>query len=133
MTLKFWGRDAALWLAAIQTLLTVLVGFGWDSLTSGQAALWMALINAVVGMLTALRVRPFEPVVFTTLFSAAAVLVGAYGLNLEQGMVASINAMIITVAILVVRGQASPAEDAWKTGVLGTKVTTPSGGIPHTE
>lgn len=123
MTLRFWGRDAALWLALIQTALTVLVGFGWSALTAEQAALWLSAITAVFGVLTALRIRPVAPVAFTALFNVVATLAGAYGLHLEQTHVASINALIVAT-ILVVRGQASPAEDAWKTGVLGNKVTT---------
>ena len=126
MTLKFWGRDAALWLAAIQAVLTVLVGFGWTALSAEQASLWIALINAIFATIVALRVRPLSPVVFSSAISAAAAVLMAYGLHLDQAMVASINAMVAAFAILWVRGQVSPAEDAWKTGVLGTKVTTPT-------
>lgn len=128
--MKIFGREPALWLAALQAVLTVFVGFGLDGLNAEQASLWVALVNVGIGVVMAWSVRPISPVVFTTAFSTVATLGAAYGLDMSQEMVASINLAIVAVVTLLARGQVSPTPDAPQTGVLGSKVTT--GGLPPT-
>lgn len=122
--MKFLGREPALWLAVIQSVLTIIVGFGFSGLSAEQAALWMALFNGILGAVIAWRTRPIAPSAFTHLFTVAATLLAAYKLNLSQELVAGVNLLILNVLILITRGEISPAEDAHKTGVLGNKVTT---------
>jgi hypothetical protein len=122
--LTFLRREPALWLAAIQSVLTIIVGFSWSGLNATQAALWISLVNAVIAIAQAILTRPVAPTVFTNAFAVAATLLAAYGLHLSQEMVASINAAIISMVILVARAQISPAPDASRTGVLGNKVVT---------
>ncbi len=114
-----FGREPALWLAVVQAILAVLVGFGWDGLGAEQAALWLAATNAAMALGLAWLTRPIAPTVFTNMFSIAATLGAAYGLDIGQEMVASINLAIVAVATLIARGQISPAPEAEKTGVLG--------------
>ena len=121
--MKIFGREPALWLAVIQAVLNVFVGFQWEALSATQASLWMAAINAVLGAVTAWMVAPVTPVLLTTAFSAVATLLAAYKLHLSQEMVASINLVIVTVVTLITRGQISPVLDAPRTGVLGDRVT----------
>ena len=54
-----WGREPALILAAVNALLAVAVGFGLPVSTE-QAALIMAAVSAVVGVITRSQVTPVE-------------------------------------------------------------------------
>lgn len=122
--MKFLGREPALWLAVLQSLLTIVVGFGMDGLSAEQAALWMMAFNAVLGVVVAIRTRPIAPTAFTHLVTVGATLLAAYQLDLSQELVAGVNLLVLNVLMLITRGEISPAEDAHKTGVLGDKVTT---------
>ena len=122
--MRIFGREPALWLAALQAIVAVVVGFQIDGFSPEQAALWMAAVNAAVGVAMALMTAPVAPSIFGNLFSVLATLGAAYGLDLGQEMVGLINAALMSVVVLLVRPQISPAEDAHKTGVLGNKVTT---------
>lgn len=130
--MRIFGREPALWLAAIQAFLALLVGFSFDWLSADQAALWMVAINAVFGVITAFLTRPIAPTVFSHLLAAVVGLVSAYGLDLNQELVAGLNGLIITVVMLISRAEISPKEDAHKTGVLGNKVTTGPAPDPKT-
>lgn len=130
--MRIFGREPALWLAIVQAALGVVIGFGFSWLSAEQAALWMVVVNALLGVWTAFLTRPIAPTAFTHLLAVGATLLAAYGLDLSQGMVTSINGLIIAVVMLISRGEISPAEDAHKTGVLGDKVTTgPSTAKPY--
>lgn len=118
------GREPALWMAALQALLAIAVGFHWDGLNAEQAALWLSATNAIIGIVMAWTTRPLAPTVFTNAFSIVATLTAAYGLDLGQELVGSINAAIVAIVILIARGEISPAPYARQTGVLGDKVTT---------
>lgn len=124
MGFKFLGREPALWLAGVQALAAVLVGFQWDALSAEQASLWIAVINAAFGVAAGIAIRPVAPVIFTTAVSALAALIGAYGLDFTQEQVGSVNGLVLALFFLVTRAQASPAAEAHKTGVLGDRVTT---------
>ena len=124
MQMRILGREPALWLAAIQAALALLVGFGFDWLSAEQAALWMVAVNAALGTVTAFLTRPVAPTIFTHVLAAVVGLVAAYGLDLNQELVAGLNGLIITIVMLISRAEISPALDAHKTGVLGNKVTT---------
>lgn len=118
------GREPALWLAVVQAILAVLVGFQWDALTAEHAALWLSLTNALVAVVMAWLTRPIPVTVYTNAFAIAATLLAAYGFDLGQQWVASINLLIVAIATLIARGEISPAPYAHQTGVLGDKVTT---------
>lgn len=118
------GREPALWLAVLQGFLAVVVGFQWDALNAEQAALWLAATNALIMVVMAWATRPIAPTIFTNAFSIIATLLAAYGLNLGQEMVGSINLAIMAVVVLIARGEISPTPYARQTGVLGDKVTT---------
>jgi len=126
--MRAFGREPALILAVVQSVLTLVVGFQLDWLTAEQAALWMVVVNAIAGAITAWFTRPIAPTVFTHLFTVIATLLAAYGLDLSQEVLAGLNALAVSVLMLLSRGQVSPAGDAHQTGVLGHKVTT--GGNP---
>ena len=52
-----WGREPAVILAALNAVLAVAVGFGLP-VTTEQAALVMAAVSAVVGVITRSQVTP---------------------------------------------------------------------------
>ena len=123
----FLRREPALWLATLQAGLAALVGFKFDWLTAEQAALWVSAVNVLIGAVIAWRTRPIAPSIYTTAFSVVLTLISAYGLHVDQEMVGTINMAIVAVITFLARGQISPEEDAYRTGVLGTKPMTPSG------
>lgn len=118
------GREPALWLAVVQAVLGILVGFQFDRLSAEQAALWLSATNAIIAVIMALATRPWAVTVFTNAFSILATLGAAYGLDLSQAMVASVNLALVAAVTLIARGEISPAPLAHQTGVLGNKVTT---------
>lgn len=58
---SLWGREPALVLAFIQTLLALAVGFGFD-LTAEQIALILAFSAAAIGLITRSQVTPVRTV-----------------------------------------------------------------------
>lgn len=122
--MRWFGREPALWLALLQSVLAIVVGFGVDGLSAEQAALWMTAFNALLGVVVALRTRPIGPTAFTHLVTVVVTLLAAYQLDLSQELVAGVNLLVLNILMLITRGEISPAEDAHKTGVLGDKVTT---------
>ena len=57
---SFLGREPALWLAALQAVIAVAVGFGLD-LSAEQVALIVAASAAVLGLVTRSQVSPKAP------------------------------------------------------------------------
>lgn len=82
--MKLFGREPSLWISAIGSVLSLVAGFGLDWLTPGQAALVIVVLNAIVGVVNGLHVRPVSPVVFTYAVGAVASLVAAYGVDVSQ-------------------------------------------------
>ena len=119
----FLRREPALWLASLQAALAALVGFKFDWLTAEQAALWLAGANVIIGAVLAWRTRPIAPSVYTTALSVVLTLLAAYGLDVNQEMVGTINLAVVAIVTFLARGQISPEEDARRTGVLGAKTT----------
>ena len=109
--MKLFGREPALWIGAVATVLSLLAGFGLDWLTPAQAALITTAINAILGLYTAVRVRPIGPAAFTYAVGALASLAAGSGLNVSQETVGAGNAVVLAVLVLLTRGQVSPAEE----------------------
>jgi len=106
--MKLFGREPSLWITAIGSLLSLVAGFGLDWLTPEQAALAVVVLNAVLGVVNAVLVRPVSPVAFTYLVGAVAALVAAYGVEVSQSVVGAVNATVLAVLALLLRGQVSP-------------------------
>jgi len=105
---RILGREPSLIIATIGSALSVLVGFHFDWLTGEQAALIVAALNAVLGVVNALAVRPIAPAAFTYLVAAAGALLAGYGLHLSQEMVGAIDGLVLSVLMLLTRGQVTP-------------------------
>lgn len=103
--MKIFGREPALWLAVIGSILTVLVGMNLDFLSAGQAAAIMAAVTAVI---IAICTRPVAPALFTGVLAAGVALFAEYGVHLPDGVVAGLTALVLSLFALVSRGQISP-------------------------
>jgi hypothetical protein len=99
-------------IAAVAGVLNWIAGFGLDSLSPHQAALWIVVINAAAGALAAWRTRPIAPQAFVYLIASAAALMAAYGLSVTQEHVALFTNAILAVLALITRGQVTPVEHA---------------------
>lgn len=106
--MRIFGRDPALYLTAIGTLLGLGVAFGVDGLSAHQAATWQALLVAVAAAVQALLVRPIAPTVFAGVVTAGAVLVSAYGLDVGQERLGAVQLAVAAVVGLLVRQQSTP-------------------------
>lgn len=106
--MKTLFREPALWIAVISAALGLVATFGLSWLSAGQAALIVAAINAVAAAVTAWRVRPIAPSVFTGAAGAVIALAGGYGLHLSQPTIGAVNTLVIAVLALLTRGQVSP-------------------------
>lgn len=111
MKLKIAGREPTLVIGAVGSALSILVGFQLDWLDARQAALIVLVLNAILGALNAAAVRPIAPAAFTYLVGAVAALCAAYGLDVGQEMVGSINGLVLSVLLFLTRGQVTPAAD----------------------
>lgn len=101
--------EPALWIGVLSAALSLVATFGFGWLSAEQAALVVAAINAVAAAVTAWRVRPIAPAVFTGAAGAVIALAGAYGLHLSQPTIGGVNVLVVAVLALLTRGQVSPA------------------------
>ncbi len=106
--MRIAGREPTLVIGVIASALSLLVGFGFDWLTAEQAALVVVVLNAVLGVVNAISVRPIAPAAFTYLVGAVATLAAAYGLNVGQEVVGAINGLVLSILMFLTRGQVTP-------------------------
>lgn len=101
-------REPALSVGALSAALSLIVALGIGGLTSEQAALIIAAITAVGGVVTALATRPIAPAAFTALVVAVADLLAGFHFDVEPGMVAAVNGVVLAVLTLITRHQVTP-------------------------
>lgn len=106
--MQIFGREPSLVIATIASALGLVVSFGADWLTATQAALIIAVLNAVLGVVNAVAVRPIAPAAFTYLIGAAAALAAAYGLDVGQETVGAVNGLVLSTLMFLTRGQVTP-------------------------
>lgn len=111
MTPRFFGREPALWIAVIQSALTLGFTLGVPGIDDGLAGAVSLVLTAAATAWTALAVRPVSPAVFTGTLVGLAQLLSRWGLDLSDVQVASITSFVALVVTLVMRGQVTPAED----------------------
>lgn len=112
MNFKILGREPTLWIAALAAVITLVATFNVPGLSAEQAALWIVVINAALGVINALLVRPVSPAAFTYLVSALAAVAVAYGLDVTEEQVGMVNTVVLTALALILRGQVSPQQTA---------------------
>lgn len=92
----------------VQSLLSLIVGLGL-SLTAGQTGALEAGTTAVLALIAAVSVRPFPVTILTGAVTAVVTLLVAFGVpHVSTGMVSSLNASIVAVLALVLRGHVTP-------------------------
>ena len=109
--MRIFGREPTLWISVIASVLSLVAGFGLDWMTAEQASLIVVGLNALLGIWNGLAVRPVAPAAFTYAVGALAAVAAAYGLDVSQEMVGSINVVVVAVLALLTRGQVSPTVD----------------------
>lgn len=122
--MKLFGREPTLWIGTLSAILSFAVTFNTGYLSGNQAALWVTGVSAVSAVVAALHTRPIAPQVFTYAVSAISALTAAYGFDWGSERIGTVNGLVLAVLVLLTRGQVSPAGEAFRTGVLGDKVTT---------
>lgn len=105
--MKIFGREPALILALIAAVLSF-AGAAGLPVSSEQAALVVAAVNAVFGVVAALTTRPIAPTAFTALVTALAALAAGFGLHIAPDTLGALNAVIIALLALQSRGQVAP-------------------------
>lgn len=103
-----FGRNPSLWITAVAATLGVGTAVGAPGLSQHQVAAIFVALNAIAAVVTAMSVRPIAPAVYTNLVAAAAALVAAYGFNISSETVGAVDAAVLAVLALVMRGQVSP-------------------------
>lgn len=106
-----FGREPALWVAAISAILGIAVSFGLPWLDDTDAVNIVALITAGGAVVTAIKTRPIAVSAFTGLLSTAAVLAAGYGFDVPQQTLGAVQLAVVTILTLVARGQITPAAD----------------------
>lgn len=102
-------REPALYIGVVSAALSLVVALNVGSLTSDQAALIVAAITAVGGVITAIATRPIAPAAFTALVTAGAALLAGFHFNVSPGAVAAVNGLVLAVLTLLTRGQVAPS------------------------
>jgi len=103
--------EPALVLGIVSAALSLIVALN-VGLTAEQAGLWVALITAVFGAVTALAVRPVSPAVFTAVVVAAGDLLMGYHFHVSPGVLSAVSALLLSVMTLLTRHQVTPLTKA---------------------
>ena len=109
---KILGREPALWVSFIASIILLLGTLGFRWLDGDQATIVVVAINAIAAAVTAYTVRPISPAVFTYAVGSITSVFVAYGLNVSPETLAMLNGLVIMGLGLLTRGQVSPQETA---------------------
>lgn len=107
--MRIFGREPALWLAFIGSVLTVVVALNVPWLNAGQSA---AVVSFLAAIFIAVMTRPVAPAVYTAVLSSGVALFAEYGLHASPAIVGALTGVILSFSTLVSRAQISPRETA---------------------
>lgn len=110
--MKIFGREPALFIAALTSVIMVLGTLQFRLFTGDNAGALVVLVNAIAALLMAWTTRPISLALFTGVFTSILALGATYGINLPGEVVASINAALFPVLAFLTRDQVSPQETA---------------------
>lgn len=118
--IKIFGREPALILAALGSVITWAVSLGFDWLNAGQAT---AIVTFVTGVVIAFTTRPVAPGLYVAAVAAGAALFAEYGLNWSDAAVTGLGAIILAgFALFGIRPQVTPAADQAPTALATGQV-----------
>ncbi len=105
---QLFGREPALWLAAIVSLVSM-AQVVWPSMVpDGLAVALTAVLQAAAGVWVAMRVRPIAPTVFATLIATLVPFGLFFGLDLPQTTVSTLQMAVAALVALLTRAQQTP-------------------------
>jgi hypothetical protein len=110
--MKIFGREPALVVGAVNSLIMLAATLGYSFLTGEQAPLWVALVNGLSAAVLAVTTRPISAGVFSQLVAAIVALIGGYGISLSAEFVFALNGALVPILMFVTRGQVSPIESS---------------------
>jgi ABC-type branched-subunit amino acid transport system permease subunit len=106
--LAFLRTEPVVITGLVQSLLALGVGLGL-SLTAGQTGAVEAASAALLALGAAIAVRPFPVAALTGAVTAVVTVLVAFGVpHISTGEVSSVNAVIVAVLSLVLRGHVTP-------------------------
>lgn len=112
--MKIFGREPAVIIGVIGSLITLLVSLEIPGLSAGAGA---ALTSAVTAVIIAMTTRPVAPALFTAVVAPTVALFAEYGMHVSDGVVVGLTSLILAVfALFGVRPQVTPAIDTPKSG-----------------
>lgn len=107
--MKILGREPALIISAIGSLVTLLVSASIPGLSAGAGAAITALLTALI---IAATTRPIAPSLFVAIVAPAAALFTEYGLSVSDSIVAAVPAVILAgFTLFGIRPQVTPNTD----------------------
>jgi hypothetical protein len=118
--MRIFGREPALIIGLIGSVLTVLAGLNLPFLSATQAT---SLGVLIFGGITAWATRPVAPALFVAVAGAGAVVLADYGFTIPDQTVASIGGLILaTCALFGLRPNVTPAADPAPTALTAGQV-----------
>lgn len=101
-------NEPALITGFLSSVLGLAVTLGFGHMTAGQAGAITAVVSAVFAAVAAVMTRPIAPAAFTGLTAVVADLFAAYGFHVGSGTVGAVNAVVMSLLMLITRGHVSP-------------------------
>lgn len=114
------SSEPALITGFLSSLLGLAVTLGIGGMTPDQAGAITAAVSAVFAAVAAAMVRPIAPAAFTGLVAVLADLSAAYGFHVTAGTVGAVNALVMSVLMLITRGHVTPTAST-KTNLVTAK------------
>jgi hypothetical protein len=106
------GREPAVLIGSVASLLAVFVGFVPSALSDTQSGAITAFLTAAAAVWMAIKVRPIAPSLFVGLITTGAALTATFGFDLSQSQIGALSAASVAImTALVVRPQSTPAAD----------------------
>lgn len=112
--LRIIKTEPALAAGVVQAVISLAVGLGLH-LTAGQTGALEAATSAVLAAVVAFSARPVQVSAFTGALAAVGTVLVAFGVpHVTGGSVSSLNAVLVAVLALVLRGHVTPVANAPK-------------------
>lgn len=100
--------EPAMIVAVVQTVIGVIVSLGFGLSADATAAI-LAFTTALLAFIPAVLARPVQVSALTGLVSAGVTLLLAFGVHgIQPGLVSSLNAAIVALMAIVLRGHLTP-------------------------